>query len=185
MPCPNRGSRDPNPVLHGIPFLGHASRANTPEGVYKSRGPAPGTQSSHRNHRPPPRSSLRSPSRHPTIQAEAHRENDLAIPKPRLYGAESSTRPSPSAVIFRSCCTTKSAHALARIAVRVRHTRGKGHARTLELLSFQKESLVGAAGSNQKDIEDAQAIDSGRLQNGEKPQNRLVLGLSAKLHSGE
>src|ERR1700683_2725276 len=34
MPCPNRGSRDPNPVLHGIPFLGHASRANTPEGVY-------------------------------------------------------------------------------------------------------------------------------------------------------
>jgi hypothetical protein len=74
---------------------------------------------------------------------------------------------------------------LARIAVRVRHTRGKGHARTLELLSFQKESLAGAAGSNQKDIEDLQAIDSGRLQNEEKPQKRLVLGLSTKLHSEE
>jgi hypothetical protein len=62
---------------------------------------------------------------------------------------------------------------------------GKGHARTLELLSFQKESLAGAAGSNQKDMEDAQAIDSGRLQNKEKPQKRLVLGLSTKLHSEE
>jgi len=77
-------------------------------------GPAPGTQSSHRSHRPStvptdladpaPRSPLRRtrPSGHQTIEATAHLEDDPATPKPRLSDrtTESSTKPSTSAVIF-------------------------------------------------------------------------------------
>src|SRR5262249_6206647 len=76
--------------------------------------PAPGTQSSHRGHCPstvstdladpaPGRPLRRTrPSRHQTIQAKAHGENDTATPKPRLSdrSAESSTQPSTSAMIF-------------------------------------------------------------------------------------
>src|ERR1700693_1348665 len=76
--------------------------------------PAPGTQSSHRRHRPStvstdladlaPRSPLRGtrPSGHQTLGATAHLEDDSATPKLRLSDrtTESSTEPSTSAVIF-------------------------------------------------------------------------------------
>ena len=49
------------------------------------------------------------PSGHQTIQTKAHREDDPPTPKPRLSdrGAESSTQPRTSAVIFRACGCTK------------------------------------------------------------------------------
>ncbi len=76
--------------------------------------PAPGTQSSHRGHRPStvstdladpaPGSPLRrtGPSGHQTIKATPHLEDASATPKARLSGrtTESSTQPSTSAVIF-------------------------------------------------------------------------------------
>src|SRR5882757_2124041 len=77
-------------------------------------GPAPRTQPSHRGHcpstvsvdlvDPAPGSPLRrtGPSRHQTIEATPHRQNDPPTPKPRLSDrtTESSTQPSTSAVIF-------------------------------------------------------------------------------------
>src|SRR5712664_4077399 len=80
-------------------------------------GPAPGTQSSHWDHRPStvsadlvdpaPGSPLRrtGPSGHQTIEATPHFEDASATPKPRLSDrtTESSTQPSTSAVIFRPC----------------------------------------------------------------------------------
>src|SRR5712664_2531790 len=79
-------------------------------------GPAPGTQSSHWDHRPStvsadlvdpaPGSSLRrtGPSGHQTIEATPHLEDASATPKPRLSDrtTESSTQPSTSAVIFEA-----------------------------------------------------------------------------------
>src|ERR1700692_2814231 len=77
-------------------------------------GPAPGTQSSHRGHRPStvstdladpaPGSPLRrtGPSGHETIEATPHLEDASATPKTRLSdrSTASSTQPSTNAVIF-------------------------------------------------------------------------------------
>src|SRR5712664_1112412 len=77
-------------------------------------GPAPGTQSSHWDHRPStvsadlvdpaPGSSLRrtGPSGHQTIEATPHLEDASATPKPRLSDrtTKSSTQPSTGEVIF-------------------------------------------------------------------------------------
>jgi hypothetical protein len=137
---------------HAAPTQSSCQRCSQDQRKYlrdpvSSLGPAPGTQSSDRSPRPStvstdladpaPGSPLRRtrPSRHQTVKAKAHYENDPATPESGLSdrSTESSTQPSTSAVIFEP--GSRGAQALQRGILFVSHQASRTGAPT-ELVRF-------------------------------------------------